>query len=63
MRPISRERFGAVMDRLVASGLQYLDFALAVLAAAKIDHLFLMIDQLEDHCAAAQWPKLNPALP
>jgi hypothetical protein len=30
------------------NGLQYLDFALAVLAAAKIDHLFLMIDQLED---------------
>lgn len=30
------------------NGLHYLDFALAVLAAAKIDHLFLMIDQLED---------------
>jgi hypothetical protein len=30
------------------NGLQYLDFALAVLAAAKIDHLFLMVDQLED---------------
>ena len=30
------------------NGLQYLDFALAVLAAARIDHLFLMIDQLED---------------
>jgi hypothetical protein len=30
------------------NGLQYLDFALAVLAAAGIDHLFLMIDQLED---------------
>jgi hypothetical protein len=30
------------------NGLQYLDFALAVLATAKIDHLFLMIDQLED---------------
>jgi hypothetical protein len=30
------------------NGIQYLDFALAVLAAAKIDHLFLMIDQLED---------------
>jgi hypothetical protein len=30
------------------NGLQYLDFALAVLAAASIDHLFLMIDQLED---------------
>jgi hypothetical protein len=30
------------------NGLQYLDFALAVLAAAKIHHLFLMIDQLED---------------
>jgi hypothetical protein len=30
------------------NGLQYLDFALAVLAAAKIDHLFLMIDQLEE---------------
>jgi hypothetical protein len=30
------------------NGLQFLDFALAVLAAAKIEHLFLMIDQLED---------------
>ncbi len=30
------------------NGLQYLDFALAVLAAAGIEHLFLMIDQLED---------------
>lgn len=30
------------------NGLQYLDFALAVLAAAGIDHLYLMIDQLED---------------
>jgi len=30
------------------NGLQYLDFALAVLAAAGINHLFLMIDQLED---------------
>ena len=30
------------------NGLQYLDFALAVLASAGIDHLFLMIDQLED---------------
>jgi hypothetical protein len=30
------------------NGLQYLDFAIAALAAAKIDHLFLMIDQLED---------------
>ncbi|MEY9536885.1 hypothetical protein [Sinorhizobium fredii] len=30
------------------NGLQYLDFALAALAAAGIDHLFLMIDQLED---------------
>jgi hypothetical protein len=30
------------------NGLQYLDFALAVLAAGGIDHLFLMIDQLED---------------
>jgi hypothetical protein len=30
------------------NGIQYLDFALAVLAAAGIDHLFLMIDQLED---------------
>jgi hypothetical protein len=30
------------------NGLQYLDFALAALAAARIDHLFLMIDQLED---------------
>jgi hypothetical protein len=30
------------------NGLQYFDFALAVLAASGIDHLFLMIDQLED---------------
>jgi len=30
------------------NGLQYLDFALAVLAGAKIVHLFLMVDQLED---------------
>lgn len=30
------------------NGLQYLDFALAVLAAAGINHLYLMIDQLED---------------
>ena len=30
------------------NGLHYLDFALAVLAAADIDHLYLMIDQLED---------------
>ena len=30
------------------NGLQYLDFALCVLAAANIDHLHLMIDQLED---------------
>jgi hypothetical protein len=30
------------------NGLQYMDFGLAVLAAAGIDHLFLMIDQLED---------------
>jgi hypothetical protein len=30
------------------NGLQYLDFALAVLAGAGINHLFLMIDQLED---------------
>ena len=30
------------------NGLHYLDFALAVLATAGIDHLYLMIDQLED---------------
>ena len=30
------------------NGLQYLDFALAALAAAGINHLYLMIDQLED---------------
>jgi hypothetical protein len=30
------------------NGLQFLDFALAVLAAGGIHHLFLMIDQLED---------------
>lgn len=30
------------------NGLQYLDFLVAVLAAAGIDHLFLFVDQLED---------------
>jgi hypothetical protein len=30
------------------NGLQYLDFLLAVLAAARIDHLFIFVDQLED---------------
>ena len=30
------------------NGLHYLDFALAALAAAGVDHLYLMIDQLED---------------
>ncbi len=30
------------------NGLHYLDFALAALASAGIDHLYLMIDQLED---------------
>ena len=30
------------------NGLHYLDFALGVLAGAGIDHLYLMIDQLED---------------
>lgn len=30
------------------NGLQYLDFALAALAAGGVDHLYLMIDQLED---------------
>lgn len=30
------------------NGLHYLDFALAALAAAGIDHLYLMVDQLED---------------
>ena len=30
------------------NGLHYLDFALAALAAARVDHLYLMIDQLED---------------
>ncbi|MDE0263593.1 MAG: hypothetical protein OXJ37_14420 [Bryobacterales bacterium] len=30
------------------NGLHYLDFALAALSAAGIDHLYLMIDQLED---------------
>lgn len=30
------------------SGLQYLDFLMAVLAAAGVDHLYLFIDQLED---------------
>lgn len=44
-----RAELGAVSATArLRNGLQYLDFALAVLAAAKIDHLFLMIDQLED---------------
>ncbi len=30
------------------SGLQYLDFLMAVLAAAEVDHLYLFVDQLED---------------
>lgn len=30
------------------NGLQYLDFLMAVLAAAGVDHLYLFIDQLED---------------
>src|SRR5690348_8315833 len=30
------------------SGLQYLDFLMAVLAAARVEHLYLFIDQLED---------------
>ena len=30
------------------NGLHYLDFALAALSAAGVDHLYLMIDQLED---------------
>jgi hypothetical protein len=30
------------------NGLQYLDFLMAVLAAAEVDHLYLLIDQLED---------------
>ena len=30
------------------SGLQYLDFLMAILAAAGVDHLYLFIDQLED---------------
>jgi hypothetical protein len=43
------QAFGSVTDATrLRSGLAYLDFALAVLAAAKIDHLFLFIDQLED---------------
>lgn len=33
------------------SGLQYLDFLLAVLAAAGVDHLFVFVDQLEDLAA------------
>jgi hypothetical protein len=44
-----RSELGSVSSTArLRNGLQYLDFALAVLAAAKIDHLFLMIDQLED---------------
>jgi hypothetical protein len=44
-----RAELGAVsVTARLRDGLQYLDFALAVLGAAGINHLFLMIDQLED---------------
>ena len=43
------EVLGAVSPTArLRNGLYYLDFALGVLAAAGIDHLYLMIDQLED---------------
>ncbi len=38
----------ASVARRVRSGHQYFQFALCILAAAGIDHLYLMIDQLED---------------
>ena len=44
-----RQVLGAVSQAArLRNGLQYLDFALCVLAAANVDHLYLMIDQLED---------------
>jgi hypothetical protein len=43
------QAFGSISAATrLRSGLAFLDFALAVLAAAGIDHLFLFIDQLED---------------
>jgi hypothetical protein len=45
---LKAEMAGVSPTARLRNGLQYLDFALAVLAAAGIDHLFLMIDQLED---------------
>jgi hypothetical protein len=45
---LKSELSGVSPTARLRNGLQYLDFALAVLAAAGIDHLFLMIDQLED---------------
>jgi hypothetical protein len=47
-RQLRGELAGVSPTARLRNGLQYLDFALAVLAAAKIEHLFLMIDQLED---------------
>ena len=43
------EVFGSVSEATrLRSGLAFLDFALAALAAAGIEHLFLLVDQLED---------------
>ncbi len=47
-KQLKSELAGVSPTARLRNGLQYLDFALAVLAAAGIDHLFLMIDQLED---------------
>lgn len=47
-RQLKQELMAVSTTARLRNGLQYLDFALAVLAAAGIDHLFLMIDQLED---------------
>lgn len=47
-KQLKAELGGVSATARLRNGLQYLDFALAVLAAARIEHLFLMIDQLED---------------
>lgn len=47
-KQLKSELSGVSPTSRLRNGLQYLDFVLAALAAAGIDHLFLMIDQLED---------------
>jgi hypothetical protein len=44
-----RQQLGQVSQATrLRSGLQYLDFLIAVLAAAEVEHLYLFVDQLED---------------